>query len=85
MTSPDCKSLINSLSFGLSFIVPDACYGNIDLENNEIRRGNAHPVPFRVEAFARRCLLDGVDALGWLQSKLPDIEAFEASRESETV
>ena len=57
----------------------------IDLENNEIRRGNAHPVPFRVEAFARRCLLDGVDALGWLQSKLPDIEAFEASRESETV
>ena len=55
----------------------------IDLENNEIRRGNAHPVPFKVEAFARQCLLNGVDTLGWLQSKLPDIEAFEASRESE--
>ncbi|MGA0544488.1 3-isopropylmalate dehydratase small subunit [Brevundimonas sp. VNH65] len=55
----------------------------IDLEKNEIRRGNAHPVPFKVEPFARQCLLNGVDTLGWLQSKLPDIEAFEASRESE--
>ncbi len=56
----------------------------IDLENNEIRRGNAHPVPFKVEAFARQCLLDGVDTLGWLQSKLPEIEAFERSKETET-
>ena len=54
----------------------------IDLQANEIRRGNAHPVPFGVESFARQCLLGGVDTLGWLQSNLPEIEAFERSRET---
>lgn len=49
----------------------------IDLEAETIQRGNAEPVGFKVESFARRCLLDGVDALGWLNTRLPDIEAFE--------
>ena len=49
----------------------------IDLEAQTIRRGNAEPTPFRVEAFARQCLLDGVDAMGWLTARLPNIEAFE--------
>ncbi len=49
----------------------------IDLEAETIRRGNAEPTPFRVESFARQCLLDGVDAMGWLTARLPDIEAFE--------
>ena len=56
----------------------------IDLEAGEIRRGNAAPTPFKVERFARRCLLDGVDTLGWLQARLPDIAAFEAAHEMET-
>ena len=56
----------------------------IDLEAGEIRRGNATPTPFTVERFARRCLLDGVDTLGWLQARLPDIAAFEAAHEMET-
>ena len=55
----------------------------IDLEAQTIRRGNAEPTPFRVEAFARQCLLDGVDAMGWLTARLPDIEAFER-RQQET-
>ncbi|WP_296170295.1 3-isopropylmalate dehydratase small subunit [uncultured Brevundimonas sp.] len=54
----------------------------IDLESSTIRRGNAQPVTFEVERFARRCLLDGVDTLGWLQSKLPAIEAFEYRTET---
>ena len=49
----------------------------IDLEAQTIRRGNAEPTPFKVESFARQCLLDGVDAMGWLTARLPDIEAFE--------
>lgn len=57
----------------------------IDLEAAEIRRGNAAPTPFTVERFARRCLLDGVDTLGWLQARLPDIAAFEAAHEMETI
>ena len=54
----------------------------IDLEASTIRRGNAQPVTFEVERFARRCLLDGVDTLGWLQSQLPAIEAFEHRTET---
>ena len=56
----------------------------IDLEAEEIRHGNAAPTAFRVEKFARRCLLDGVDTLGWLQARLPDIAAYEAAHEMET-
>lgn len=56
----------------------------LDLEAQELRRGVAPPVPFTVEPFARRCLLDGVDTLGWLQSHAPAIAAFEAAREPET-
>ncbi|RZJ02510.1 MAG: 3-isopropylmalate dehydratase small subunit [Brevundimonas sp.] len=55
----------------------------VDLEASTIQRGNAEPVAFVVESFARQCLLDGVDTLGWLQARLPDIQAFE--RRTETV
>jgi 3-isopropylmalate/(R)-2-methylmalate dehydratase small subunit len=55
----------------------------IDLEAGEVRRGNAMPTPFKVEAFARQCLLNGVDTLGWLQSHMPAIEAFERTHETE--
>lgn len=56
----------------------------IDLEASTLRRGNAEPSGFTVERFARRRLLDGVDTLGWLQARLPAIEAFEHARERET-
>ena len=57
----------------------------IDLQAQTIRRGDAPPVAFTVETFARQCLLDGVDTLGWLQKHTPAIEAFEHARETETV
>lgn len=57
----------------------------IDLQAQTIRRGAAPTVAFSVETFARQCLLDGVDTLGWLQKHLPAIEAFEHARETETV
>src|SRR5690606_33496720 len=53
----------------------------IDLEAGELLRGNAPALPFKVEAFARQCLLDGVDALGWLQAKLPYVETYERLRQ----
>ena len=37
---------------------------------------------FAVDPFARRCLLEGVDELGYLLSKLPAIEAHEQAREA---
>jgi 3-isopropylmalate/(R)-2-methylmalate dehydratase small subunit len=50
---------------------------SIDLERCELFVGNEPPLTFTVEPFARRCLLEGVDTLGWLIERLPAIEAFE--------
>ncbi len=50
----------------------------IDLERCELSIGNEPPIAFSVEPFARRCLLNGVDTMGWLVERLPAIEAFEA-------
>lgn len=51
---------------------------SIDLDKCELTAGNAPPVPFTVEPFARRCLLEGVDTMGWLLERLPAIQDFEA-------
>jgi 3-isopropylmalate/(R)-2-methylmalate dehydratase small subunit len=50
----------------------------IDLERCELLFGNEPPVTFNVEPFARRCLLEGVDTMGWLTDRLPLIESYEA-------
>ncbi len=49
----------------------------IDLERCMLSIGNTEPIPFKVEPFARRCLLEGVDTMGWLMERTPAIEAFE--------
>jgi len=51
----------------------------IDLENNIVKVGDKK-TSFTVEAFARRCLLDGVDPLGHLLNQIDAIEAYEAKR-----
>ena len=51
----------------------------VDLQAGELRFGN-HVARFRVEPFARRCLLDGVDPLGFMLSRDAAITAFEARR-----
>ncbi|MDT8439349.1 MAG: 3-isopropylmalate dehydratase small subunit [Wenzhouxiangellaceae bacterium] len=35
---------------------------------------------FALDPFARNCLLEGVDALGWLLARTPEIEAWETQR-----
>ena len=52
----------------------------IDVETSTLALPTGASVAFPIEAFSRHCLLNGVDELGYLQSKLPDIERFEASR-----
>ena len=54
----------------------------IDLENCQLTFGNVSPIGFRIEPFARRCLLDGVDPMGWLLERAPAIDAFEHQHES---
>jgi 3-isopropylmalate/(R)-2-methylmalate dehydratase small subunit len=55
---------------------------SIDLERCELSIGNGLPVSFNVEPFARRCLLEGVDQLGWLLDRIPQIEAHERAQEA---
>jgi 3-isopropylmalate/(R)-2-methylmalate dehydratase small subunit len=50
----------------------------IDLESNTLTLPNGTAVKFPLEAFARFCLLNGVDELGFLLSKQPEIAAYEA-------
>ena len=52
----------------------------IDLEARELHMGDM-TIPFAVEAFARTCLLQGVDELGYIQSHMDDIKEFEATQE----
>ena len=52
----------------------------IDLTACSLKLPDGREVSFPVEAFARYCLLNGVDELGYLLSKADTIAAYEASR-----
>ena len=49
----------------------------VDLRDCKVRMGEGRQAGFEVEPFARHCLLNGVDPLGWLLSQAPAIEAYE--------
>jgi 3-isopropylmalate/(R)-2-methylmalate dehydratase small subunit len=49
----------------------------VDLESSTVSLPTGARIPFPIEPFARYCLLNGVDELGFLRAKLPQIEAFE--------
>jgi 3-isopropylmalate/(R)-2-methylmalate dehydratase small subunit len=52
----------------------------IDLESTELALPDGRRVAFPIDGFARHCLLNGVDELGYLRSQLPAIERYEAAR-----
>lgn len=52
----------------------------VDLNACTITPADGPPISFSVDAFMRRCLLDGVDHLGFLLSHLDQIEAFDTAR-----
>jgi 3-isopropylmalate/(R)-2-methylmalate dehydratase small subunit len=81
----------NSLKNGLLPIVVDAATHRwlidnpgaevlIDLEQTLLSLPNGVAVSFPIEAFARHCLLNGMDELKFLQSKLGEIERYESRR-----
>jgi 3-isopropylmalate/(R)-2-methylmalate dehydratase small subunit len=53
---------------------------DIDLESERLTLPTGAGARFSIEAFARHCLLNGLDELGYLRSKLDDIERYEARR-----
>ncbi|HTD72267.1 MAG TPA: 3-isopropylmalate dehydratase small subunit [Steroidobacteraceae bacterium] len=52
----------------------------IDLEAMRLTLPTGASIAFAIEPFARHCLLNGLDEFGYLRSRLPDIERFEAAR-----
>jgi len=53
---------------------------DIDIEAMRLSLPNGAQSNFPLEPFARHCLLQGLDGLSFLRSKLPDIERYETCR-----
>jgi 3-isopropylmalate/(R)-2-methylmalate dehydratase small subunit len=54
----------------------------IDLANTTLTLPNGNSVKFPIEGFARYCLVNGVDELGFLLQQAPAIERYEQARAS---
>jgi 3-isopropylmalate/(R)-2-methylmalate dehydratase small subunit len=78
----------NSLKNGLLPVVVDATTHawlianpgarlTIDLEAQQVSLPDGRTAAFPIEAFARHCLLQGIDELAFLRDKLPQIERYE--------
>jgi len=52
----------------------------IDLHTQQIQRAGHAPIAFAINTFARQCLLDGVDELGYLLARTDAITRFEGAR-----
>ena len=98
MISSDIADIFksNALKNGLLPIVVDkkahrellnfpGCEVTIDLEDQVIKFGDGWTCIFEVEPFGRRCLLDGVDPLGYLLDQMPEIHQFEEVRSRASV
>ncbi|HSU93569.1 MAG TPA: 3-isopropylmalate dehydratase small subunit [Gemmatimonadaceae bacterium] len=58
---------------------PDSRF-TIDLESTTFALPSGERFDFPVDPFARHCMLQGVDQLGYLAAKEPEISAFERAR-----
>ena len=81
----------NSLKNGLVAIVVDKATHawlldnpgaeiSIDIEAGSIRLPDGTSVGFEMDGFARHCLLEGIDQLGFLRKQLDVIQDFEEAR-----
>ncbi len=81
----------NSLKNGLVAIVVDAethawLLDNpganlvIDVESTTLTLPDGRAIPFHLDGFARYCLVEGIDQLGFLQQQQDAITAFEENR-----
>ena len=53
---------------------------SIDLVSQTIRRPNGVTISFEVDAFRKKCLLEGLDDIGLTMEKSSVIDSFEAAR-----
>ena len=60
------------------FAHPDAAV-KVDLAAQTLTLADGRAVEFPVDSFARYCLLEGVDELGYILQQQPQIDAYEAA------
>jgi len=81
----------NSLKNGLIPIIVDASTHDfllanpgveveIDVANSTLTLPDGTVVEFPIDGFARYCLVEGIDQLGYLQQQMDDIQTFEERR-----
>ncbi len=81
----------NSLKNGLIPVVVDAQIHeyllqnpgmeiNIDVAQSTLTLPGRKPIEFSIDGFARYCLVEGIDQLGFLQQHMETIENFEETR-----
>ena len=56
---------------------------SVDLVNQTIHRPNGPTVSFEIDAFRKKCLLEGLDDIGLTLAKADDIDSYEAKREKD--
>jgi len=62
------------------FGAPEGATVKIDLARQTLTTPDGQEVEFPVDGFAKQCLLEGVDELGYIQQHEADIARFEAAR-----
>ena len=63
------------------FALPDGAAVAIDLASQTITLPDGTKAEFPVDAFAKTCLLEGVDELGYILQQTPAISQFEKGRQ----
>ena len=73
LSEEECRALAEDAAAGLEL--------EVDLEKEEVRRPNGKPpIPFKIDAFRRHCLLNGLDDIALTLQKENLISEFEARR-----
>ncbi|VDC06132.1 unnamed protein product [Peniophora sp. CBMAI 1063] len=73
LSEEECRALAEDAAAGLEL--------EVDLEKEEVRRPNGKPpIPFKIDAFRRHCLLNGLDDIALTLQKESLISEFEARR-----
>ena len=60
----------------------ESCELEVDLANQTLRLPTGREVVFPIDSFSKKCLLAGVDQLGYLRRQKGLIEAYEAAHPS---
>jgi 3-isopropylmalate/(R)-2-methylmalate dehydratase small subunit len=62
------------------FALPEEAKVKVDLATQTLTLPDGQAVGFPVDSFAKTCLLEGVDELGWILKQVPAINAYEKTR-----